>query len=179
MTTVIVTHDPAEAALLADDILLVADGHLLQAGPQAEVFTRPADPHAARLLGATNLHHGRIVAPGVLHTAGIDLDIGRRDHPPHAAVVWSIPPEHVELSETGGYPADVLDRIAMPGHDELTLLLPGALELTARTRPDASHALGSTCRVQLAAPAISTWTVGDAAEADAVDGVVAAGPSSA
>ena len=44
LSTVIVTHDPEEAALLADEILVVDEGRLLQAGPRAEVFARPASP---------------------------------------------------------------------------------------------------------------------------------------
>ena len=66
LSTVIVTHDPEEAALLADEILIVDEGALLQAGPRAEVFARPASPHVARLLGIPNLIHATVAEPGVL-----------------------------------------------------------------------------------------------------------------
>jgi len=66
LSTVIVTHDPEEAALLADEILVVDEGRLLQAGPRAEVFARPASPQVARLLGIPNLTPAVVHAPGIL-----------------------------------------------------------------------------------------------------------------
>jgi molybdate transport system permease protein len=66
LSTVLVTHDAEEAALLADEILVVDDGRLLQAGPRAEVFARPASPQVARLLGIPNLTPATVHAPGVL-----------------------------------------------------------------------------------------------------------------
>jgi len=64
-----VTHDPEEAALLADEILVIDGGRLLQAGPRAEVFSRPASPQVARLLGIQNLATGVVTGPGEI-TAG-------------------------------------------------------------------------------------------------------------
>jgi molybdate transport system permease protein len=66
LSTVLVTHDPEEAALLADEILVVDEGRVLQAGPRAEVFARPASPQVARLLGIPNLITATVHAPGVL-----------------------------------------------------------------------------------------------------------------
>ena len=37
-TTILVTHDPQEAALLADEILVLEDGRPLQSGPTAEAL---------------------------------------------------------------------------------------------------------------------------------------------
>ena len=66
LSTVIVTHDAEEAALLADEIIVIGEGGLLQAGPRAEVFSRPASPQVARLLGIPNLIHGTVAEPGVI-----------------------------------------------------------------------------------------------------------------
>src|SRR6185437_3164981 len=70
LSTVLVTHDPEEAALLADEILVVDEGRLLQAGPRAEVFARPASPQVARLLGIPNLIPATVAEPGVLAVGG-------------------------------------------------------------------------------------------------------------
>ncbi|MDE2464523.1 MAG: ATP-binding cassette domain-containing protein, partial [Alphaproteobacteria bacterium] len=40
-TTILVTHDPVEAALLADEILVLADGKVLQCGTARALFRRP------------------------------------------------------------------------------------------------------------------------------------------
>jgi ABC-type sulfate/molybdate transport systems ATPase subunit len=51
-TTILVTRDPEEAALLADELLVLEHGRALQSGPTAEIFSRPASETVARLLGA-------------------------------------------------------------------------------------------------------------------------------
>ena len=63
-TTVVVTHDPDEAALLADELLVLENGRLIQAGRTAEVLARPASPHVAQLLGIPNIHRGVAVERG-------------------------------------------------------------------------------------------------------------------
>ncbi len=64
VTTVLVTHDPAEAAALADGpadrVAVLEDGHLLQHAPLAELYARPASLPVARLLG------GRTEVPGTV-----------------------------------------------------------------------------------------------------------------
>ena len=109
LSTVLVTHDPEEAALLADEILVVDDGRLLQAGPRAEVFARPASPHVARLLGIPNLVHATVAEPGVLMLgpgdgpggeagpAGLRITARTGDLPAGAAVLWTIRPDRVTV----------------------------------------------------------------------------------
>ncbi|HLH47403.1 MAG TPA: ATP-binding cassette domain-containing protein, partial [Acidimicrobiales bacterium] len=55
LATVVVTHDPKEAAALADDLIVLGHGRVLQAGPCRSVFRRPASPEVARLLGVDNV----------------------------------------------------------------------------------------------------------------------------
>jgi ABC-type Fe3+/spermidine/putrescine transport system ATPase subunit len=62
VTTVVVTHDPAEAALLADEILVLDNGQVLQAGAVGAVFRRQANEVVARLLGAEDVGEGVAVA---------------------------------------------------------------------------------------------------------------------
>lgn len=68
--TVIVTHDPDEAALLADEVLVIEQGRTLQAGPVDEVFARPASPRVAELLGLHNIGAGIVRGSGEIETAG-------------------------------------------------------------------------------------------------------------
>jgi molybdate transport system permease protein len=60
VTTILVTHDPAEAMLLADELLLIDSGRVLQAGPVGSIFTRPVNETAARLLGVETMGCGRV-----------------------------------------------------------------------------------------------------------------------
>lgn len=50
-TVLIVTHDPLEAMLIADDLLLMAGGRILQSGPPESCYHNPVSVAAARLLG--------------------------------------------------------------------------------------------------------------------------------
>nr|WP_222194725.1 ABC transporter ATP-binding protein [Modestobacter italicus] len=50
-SAVLVTHDPVDAMALADRVLVVEDGAVVQAGPPAEVARRPRTDYVARLVG--------------------------------------------------------------------------------------------------------------------------------
>ena len=56
--TVIVTHDPLEAMVMADRLVVVEDGRVVQVGVPGEVARRPATQYVARLVGL-NLYVGR------------------------------------------------------------------------------------------------------------------------
>jgi iron(III) transport system ATP-binding protein len=55
VTTVLVTHDQEEALSLADSVAVLRDGEIVQQGPPAELYERPADERLARFLGAVNV----------------------------------------------------------------------------------------------------------------------------
>ncbi|WP_344814797.1 ABC transporter ATP-binding protein, partial [Microlunatus aurantiacus] len=50
-TSILVTHDQAEALSFADQVAVLRDGRLVQIGAPADVYTAPADPDLARFLG--------------------------------------------------------------------------------------------------------------------------------
>lgn len=50
-TVLVVTHDPDEAMTIADDLILMADGQILQKGTPEDCFDNPVSVVAARLLG--------------------------------------------------------------------------------------------------------------------------------
>jgi molybdopterin-binding protein len=58
LTTLQVTHDFAEAGMLGDVAILLDAGAVLQSGPPAVVFRRPASPYVAEFLGAENVFGG-------------------------------------------------------------------------------------------------------------------------
>jgi molybdate transport system ATP-binding protein len=65
---VLVTHDPIEALLLAPRIVVLENGRVVQAGPPAEITTRPLTPYVAQLVGM-NLYPGS-AAGDVVHVDG-------------------------------------------------------------------------------------------------------------
>ncbi|ABP54991.1 ABC transporter ATP-binding protein [Salinispora tropica] len=71
--TVLVTHDPLDALVLADRLVIVEEGRVVQEGDAATVTARPRTDYVAQLVGL-NLHRGRAdnnriqVADGLLLT---------------------------------------------------------------------------------------------------------------
>jgi len=103
-TTILVTHDPAEAAMLADELLVLAEGRVLQCGPVNQVFMRPANERVARLLGADNVAAG-IAADehNVLISDDIVVRIGGPALRKGESVGWSFPPARAEITPQGAY----------------------------------------------------------------------------
>ncbi len=65
--TLVVTHDPEEAMFLADRIVLMRDGRIVQTGTPVDLYCRPADAFAAGFFGEVN-HIPGTVAAGVVET---------------------------------------------------------------------------------------------------------------
>ncbi|MDG2029896.1 MAG: ABC transporter ATP-binding protein [Phycisphaerales bacterium] len=55
VTTIYVTHDQKEALSLADDMVVMRDGLVVQRGSPRELYTRPSSRFTADFLGETNL----------------------------------------------------------------------------------------------------------------------------
>jgi molybdate transport system ATP-binding protein len=68
-SAIVVTHDPVDAMVLGDRLVVVEDGRVVQAGPPAEVARHPRTQYVARLVGL-NLYRG--TAQGTR----VDLDGG-------------------------------------------------------------------------------------------------------
>jgi molybdate transport system ATP-binding protein len=57
--TLLVTHDPLEAMVMTDRLIVIEDGRIVQHGDPATVARRPATQYVARLVGL-NLYHGTL-----------------------------------------------------------------------------------------------------------------------
>jgi molybdate transport system permease protein len=156
LATVLVTHDPDEAALLADEVIVLSHGRALQQGTVSEVFARPRSPEVAALLGIPNTHSGRVQRPGSVLTGGLELTASTGGLPPGTEVVWTVSPEAVALDPRGPYSATILDSIELGSRRELTLTA-AELELTARPADQDLPQPGSTQQIDLPAEAIAVW----------------------
>jgi molybdate transport system ATP-binding protein len=58
---VLVTHDRTEAMALADHLIVMDRGRVVQQGPAADVFTRPAGLAVARIVGTETVQPGQVV----------------------------------------------------------------------------------------------------------------------
>ena len=155
-TTILVTHDPAEAAMLADEILVFENGRALQAGPTDQVFRRPNNETVARLLGADHAAKG-IAVGGDSIAVGADvlLKVSGPLLTPGARVGWTVSPARVRLSETGRYEGAVetVTRVAS-GH-QITLRFGDASIDAAAGYVDPPP--GSACRFDIDPDAVRIW----------------------
>ncbi|MEU6645294.1 ABC transporter ATP-binding protein [Saccharomonospora sp. NPDC046836] len=67
--TVLVTHDPLDALALADQVVVFAEGRVVERGPAREVLAAPRTPFTARIAGL-NLVTGTAVDTGLRTPAG-------------------------------------------------------------------------------------------------------------
>jgi putative spermidine/putrescine transport system ATP-binding protein len=98
ITTVLVTHDQAEAMALSDRIVIMNQGRAEQIARPDCAYEQPASPFVAGFLGKTNLLAGRIAAG--------TLSIGDRGWPAPRdfgadAVTVTLRPEKIGFADTG------------------------------------------------------------------------------
>ncbi len=91
----LVTHDPLEALVLADRLLVLEDGRIVQEGTPAQVARRPATEYVASLVGL-NLYAGRADGSGVALSGGGHFVIP--DHGQHGDVLVAVRPSAVVVS---------------------------------------------------------------------------------
>ena len=109
VTVLLVSHDPADGLFLADKLLLVKEGSLLQQGNPRELYEQPAHVYTARLLGNANVLSEADAMKLGIDTAGKNL------------VFY---PEWVEIGE-GPLNFEVVDLYYKGFFEELLLMAEG------------------------------------------------------
>jgi len=103
-TAITVTHDQEEAFAIADRVVLLRDGRVMQIGAPREVYRQPASQWVARFLGLTNLLEAKLVRDEVETEIGrLEIGGGKLATPesPIPNLQLLIRPEAARLSETG------------------------------------------------------------------------------
>jgi molybdate transport system ATP-binding protein len=70
--TLLVTHDPLDALILADRLVIIEDGRIVQEGDAGEITARPRTDYVARLVGL-NLYRGHAAGHSVTLAGGFTL----------------------------------------------------------------------------------------------------------
>jgi molybdate transport system ATP-binding protein len=138
----LVTHDPVDAYALAERVVILEDGHVVQAGTLAEVSAQPRTRYVADLVGV-NLVAG-VGRDGAIRTVGGGRIVAAEavDGPafaviqPHAIALYRAPPDG---SPRNVWPAKVVD---IDRHaDRVRVRLAGEVPLVAEITSAALDAL--------------------------------------
>ena len=111
ITTIYVTHDQKEALSLADAMVVMRDGKVVQRGQPRAIYQRPNSRFTAEFLGETNFLQGEIVsAQGdvreIRTPEGVLKSSGHADAPENGKVTLSIRPEAISMLSDGQHPPD-------------------------------------------------------------------------
>ena len=101
ITTVLVTHDQEEALTLADRIVVLNAGAIVQIGAPLDVYRAPRDLFVANFLGDANVLHGRVVGSTLVTESGLTVHLGARGVDEDRAMLL-LRPESIELGRTPG-----------------------------------------------------------------------------
>jgi molybdate transport system ATP-binding protein/molybdate transport system permease protein len=155
-TMVIVTHDPDEAALLGDEILVLDQGRVLQTGTTEAVFKRPANETVARLLGAENVAFGTAIGVDKIEIGnGVRLAVSGPPMVHGERVGWSVRPEDIRLGDDGCYEATIQDVASVGAMLQLSVRLgDNPLYVLAHRNSDP---ITGPCRLSIDPRSIQVW----------------------
>lgn len=161
-----VTHDPVEAVSLADRVLVLDEGRVVQDAPPADVTRHPRSPWVARMLGR-NAWPGTATADGLALTGG-GLLVVADPLPPGTRALAIIAPEAVSVhrdrpsgSPRNVWPGTVREITSSGSRLRVLITSEEAPDLVAEITPGAAVELGL-------ADGVPVWTSVKATEAAVV-----------
>jgi spermidine/putrescine transport system ATP-binding protein len=144
MAFVHVTHDQEEAMALADQLVVMNDGRIEDAGPPERVYARPATRFAASFMGESTVFEGSVGKSGSIATA-----IGKVPSKlqPGTRVHVAARPEHVVVGR--GAVATVEDVVFQGSYKRVMARLASGEMVLARCPADMQVAQGASIRLAL------------------------------
>ncbi|RFA15323.1 molybdenum ABC transporter ATP-binding protein [Subtercola boreus] len=135
-TAIIVTHDVLDAFTLADRVIVIDRGHVVEDGPTRSVLEQPRDPFTAGIAGL-NVLAGIRTAGGMRTAAGDELQLpGPADVTPGTACTAAIRPSGIRISgERPAGAANSLRRVVRDLEPRGDLVRLGSDDLAADVAP--------------------------------------------
>ena len=157
-SAVLVTHNPIDAYILADRVVIVESGHVVQDGTLAEIATHPRSNYVAEVVGL-NLLAGSMMGGVFAVDGGATLVVAAVDIDGPAIAV--IRPQDISLHLTkpeGSHRNTWMAAVIDVDHrsDRVRVRLQGPVQLTAEITADTADALGIRVGRELWAAVMAT-----------------------
>jgi len=169
-TTIFVTHDQLEAMTMADRIIVMKDGRMLQVDTPREIFERPATEFVATFVGEPQMNvldcvlagsdRGPVADCGGFRVALDAAWVRANGLRPAQKLRLGVRPDHISVagSVDADHPIAVeLYSFEPTGAENLYVLRAGACEVTTRTSTTATAHLGKAEGTRLAMRFDPAW----------------------
>jgi len=150
-TIIYVTHDQVEAMTLADRIVVMDDGNIMQIGTPLEVYENPKNEFVAGFIGSPSMNfietkvvedNGRLYVDGGSFRLAIPEELAKRYRPRlNDEVIFGIRPEHINdrafVSDIPGREKleAIVDVMEPVGSEVILIVAVGEHHLTAKVDP--------------------------------------------
>jgi ABC-type Fe3+/spermidine/putrescine transport system ATPase subunit len=133
LTVILVSHDPAEVLSMADELVVIRDGEIVESGSPEDLYRQPKMLYTAQLLS-----NRTVLSKDEALTCGIKTD----------SDTIAISPEHVVLSQSSGKGWTV-KQVLFKGFFEDILVQKDGVELRALNLAKGKYAEGDTVLVSI------------------------------
>jgi multiple sugar transport system ATP-binding protein len=164
-TVIYVTHDQMEAMTLADRIVIMNEGRLLQAGTPLDVYESPRNMFVAGFIGSPSMNllklsvvedNGRLYVDGKTFRLAIPGRLEERYRPRlNEEVIFGIRPEHInDRAFARDIPGKdeleaVVDVVEPVGSEVILIVTAGSHQLTAKVDPHTEASVHQPIRLSV------------------------------
>ncbi len=161
ITAIYVTHDQAEAMVIADRIAVMNNGRIEQVGTPSEIYDTPRSRFVAAFIGQANCLAGLLIGPGLVRCGDLELRASASgEFRQGEDVVLCVRPHAVRVRPAGdGNPPGpggdnatagrLVEHAYLGGLHDLHVALPGGVQIRAFTPTAGSYRPGESVVVEL------------------------------
>ncbi len=131
-TMIYVTHDQVEAMTMADEIVVLNEGRVMQVGQPMDLYHQPQSEFVAGFIGSP-----------AMNIVDANSSLGQELGTQSRAARIGIRPEHVEIAKTG-LKTKIRVKEQLGGESYLYTTTEDGVDIVVKTDGDDSHAVGDT-----------------------------------
>ena len=143
-TTIYVTHDQVEAMTLADRVVILKDGEVVQQGAPVDVYTEPSTKFVGEFIGSPKMNvlaakSSTSAGGSVLKIGEAQISLAEKRLPENQDILFGVRPEHLmRCSSEEAMFRVTIDVLEPLGSDTMAICMLNNQEITARLAPDSA-----------------------------------------